>query len=82
MSTEQPIVFIVGGGPRIGHAVASKFAAEGYRVALGRQNIDASAGLQNVTPVTVDVTNIHSVEKAFMKVEEELGVPDVVIYNG
>jgi len=78
----QPVAFIIGGGPRIGHAVAGALVKQGYRVALGRRNIAASAGLAGVTPVAVDVSSPPSVETAFSEVEAKLGVPRVVVYNG
>ncbi|GJN72271.1 hypothetical protein PLIIFM63780_005397 [Purpureocillium lilacinum] len=77
----QPVAFIIGGGPRIGHAVAGALVKQGYRVALGRRNIAASAGLAGVTPVAVDVSSPPSVETAFSEVEAKLGVPRVVVYN-
>ncbi|KAJ6442314.1 epimerase/hydratase [Purpureocillium lavendulum] len=76
-----PVAFIIGGGPRIGHAVAAAFVKDGYRVALGRRNLAASEGLPGVTPVAVDVSNPSSVETAFAEVEGSLGVPSVVVYN-
>ncbi|KAJ5618867.1 epimerase/hydratase [Penicillium lagena] len=78
----QPIAFILGGGLRIGHAVAAKFVSQGYSVALGRRSIQASVGIKGVTPVAVDVASMQSVEAAFAEVEIKLGFPTVVVYNG
>ncbi|POR33541.1 Epimerase/hydratase [Tolypocladium paradoxum] len=79
------IAFIIGGGPRIGHAVAKKFLGEGYKVAIGRRNVKESAeaaDLQGATTVAVDVSKPESVEQAFGEVEAKLGIPNVVVYNG
>jgi NAD(P)-dependent dehydrogenase (short-subunit alcohol dehydrogenase family) len=78
----EPVAFILGGGSRIGHAVAAKFASQGYRVALGRRSPHASVGLKGVTPVAVDVSSTQSVEAAFAEVNAKLGIPGVVVYNG
>ncbi|OCL07915.1 hypothetical protein AOQ84DRAFT_389200 [Glonium stellatum] len=69
-------ISILGGGPRIGHSVARKFLQEGYKVAIGRRN------LQETTDSTgLDVTKPVSVEAAFREVESKLGIPNVVVYN-
>jgi NAD(P)-dependent dehydrogenase (short-subunit alcohol dehydrogenase family) len=78
----QPVAFILGGGPRIGHAVAEKLASQGYSVALGRRNVHPSVDIKNVMSVTVDVASIRSVETAFAQVRTKLGIPEVVVYNG
>jgi NAD(P)-dependent dehydrogenase (short-subunit alcohol dehydrogenase family) len=78
----QPVAFIIGGGPRIGHAVAVKFVAQGYSVALGRRSVQDSADLKGVTPVALDATSTQSLEAAFAEVEAKLGIPSVVVYNG
>ncbi|KAH7016017.1 uncharacterized protein B0I36DRAFT_254748 [Microdochium trichocladiopsis] len=78
------VLFILGGGPRIGHSVARKFLQEGYKVAIGRRNLQEAAestGLDGVVPVYLDVTKPESVEAAFREVESKLGVPNVVVYN-
>ncbi|OQE40524.1 hypothetical protein PENNAL_c0754G07116, partial [Penicillium nalgiovense] len=73
--------FILGGGPRIGHAVAEKLASQGYSVALGRRSVHPSVDIKNVMSVTVDVASIRSVETAFAQVRTKLGIPEVVVYN-
>lgn len=79
------VLFIIGGGPRIGHSVAKKFIKEGYQVAIGRRNVKETAGaegLEGVVPVYTDVSKPESVEAAFREVETKLGTPNVVVYNG
>ncbi|KAK4236967.1 epimerase/ hydratase [Achaetomium macrosporum] len=77
---EQKVLFILGGGPRIGHSVAKKFLSQGYKVAIGRRNIE-KMDLDGVLPVYVDVTKPETIEEAFRKVESRLGVPNAVVYN-
>lgn len=79
------VLFIIGGGPRVGHSVAKKFLKEGYQVAIGRRNIQETAkakGLEGVVPVYTDISKPESVEAAFREVESKLGTPNVVVYNG
>jgi NAD(P)-dependent dehydrogenase (short-subunit alcohol dehydrogenase family) len=78
----KPVAFILGGGPRIGHAVAEKLASQGFNVALGRRSVHPSVDIKNVISVTVDVASIQSVETAFAEVRTKLGIPEVVVYNG
>ncbi|KAL2130341.1 hypothetical protein VTI74DRAFT_6592 [Chaetomium olivicolor] len=77
---QQKVLFILGGGPRIGHAVAQKFLTQGYKVAIGRRNTDKT-NLEGALPVYVDVTKPETIEAAFREVESKLGVPNVVVYN-
>ncbi|EXJ90443.1 hypothetical protein A1O1_03545 [Capronia coronata CBS 617.96] len=88
MSPTAPskVLFILGGGPRIGHAVAKRFLQDGYRIAVGRRNPGdgndtAEAEAQGVFLVSVDVASRQSVKAAFHAVKSQLGVPNVVVYN-
>lgn len=84
MAASERIVFIIGGGPRIGHSVARAFLKEGYKVAVGRRNVQDTANSPELTgafPVSLDVTKPSSIEGAFREVEAKLGIPNVVVYN-
>lgn len=79
------VIFIIGGGPRIGHSVARKFLQQGYKVAIGRRNIQEttnSKGLEEAFGVYLDVTKPGTVQAAFDEVESKLETPNVVVYNG
>jgi len=77
------VLFILGAGPRIGWSVATKFKAEGYTVAVGSRNPNVQKAKDDgFLPVTVDVTKTEAIESAFAFVKKELGVPNVVVYNG
>lgn len=78
---QQKVLFILGGGPRIGHAVAKKFLSQGYKVAIGRRNTEKT-DVDGALPVHVDVTKPETIEAAFREVESKLGVPSAVVYNG
>jgi NAD(P)-dependent dehydrogenase (short-subunit alcohol dehydrogenase family) len=78
---EQKVLFIIGGGPRIGHAVAKKFLSQGYKVAIGRRNTEKTE-LDGILRVYVDATKPETIEEAFREVESKLGVPNAIVYNG
>ena len=85
MATSAGVLFIIGGGPRIGHSVAKRFLQQGYKVAVGRRNTQDTASspeLAGALPVSLDVTKPRSIEAAFDEVESKLGIPNVVVYNG
>ncbi len=85
MAPPEGVLFIVGGGPRIGHSVARRFLQQGYKVAVGRRNTQDTASspeLASALPVSLDVTNPRSIEAAFDEVESKLGTPNVIVYNG
>lgn len=81
--SQKPLALILGGGPRIGWSVATKLAAEGYKVALGSRNPDTSRCTEaDILPVSVNVSDTTSVTNAFSTVKTTLGrVPSVVVYN-
>ncbi|WP_067478679.1 SDR family NAD(P)-dependent oxidoreductase [Actinomadura hibisca] len=82
-------VVIVGAGPGIGQAVALRFAREGLPVALvarSRAGLDAvaevvaSSGVRIVSAIA-DVTDEVALRIALDQVVDELGPPEVVVYN-
>ncbi len=83
------IAAVLGVGPGLGAAIARRFARGGYAVALMarneaglselREEIEAGGG-RSLT-VAADATDPASVEAAFGRVREELGDPEVLVYN-
>jgi len=80
---------IVGVGPGIGGAVAKRFAAEGYTVALMARNAEKLEfhkkqieGLgQKAIAVSVDATLPTSVKSAFDTIRASVGHPEVLVVN-
>ena len=77
---------VIGAGPGIGRAVASRFAREGMPVALVARSAAtvAATAAELGSPalqLTADVTNETALRAAFDTAIDELGVPDVVVYN-
>lgn len=76
---------IVGAGPGNGYALARKFAAAGYRVALLARNRDRLAEFAATMPGAgaygCDVTDARSISAAFAAIERDMGHVDSLIYN-
>ncbi len=80
----EPVAVVVGVGPGLGSAVARRFAAAGFKVAVARRRPEESAGLAEEIggrAYACDATQQDSVEAMFAAVDKELGGPQVVVYN-
>ncbi len=81
----RPVALVAGVGRGTGGAVARRFAAAGYRVALlarseGRLK-EFEAELAGSLAIPCDLTDPAAVDSALAKCRVELGEPDVVIHN-
>ncbi|MER5324566.1 SDR family NAD(P)-dependent oxidoreductase [Streptosporangium roseum] len=80
---------IIGAGPGIGRSVALRFAREGLPVALVArtgETVEAVAGAVaplgvRVAALTADSTDETALRAALDTAADELGPPDVVVYN-
>jgi NAD(P)-dependent dehydrogenase (short-subunit alcohol dehydrogenase family) len=80
---------VLGVGPGLGAAIARRFAREGFAVALMARNEDGLSEIRReiedgggtALPISADATNPASVEAAFGRVRDELGNPEVFVYN-
>lgn len=76
------VALILGGGPRVGNAVANGLFASGYKVAIGRRSPTSEGLTSGVKPIKLDVSSTSSIVSAFEEVRSSFGaVPNVVIYN-
>jgi NAD(P)-dependent dehydrogenase (short-subunit alcohol dehydrogenase family) len=83
------IALIVGAGPGLGTALARKFAAEGYDLALAARNLDRVAALAGelskggitAKAFKADVTSEDSMTALFADVEKSVGAISVVVHN-
>jgi NAD(P)-dependent dehydrogenase (short-subunit alcohol dehydrogenase family) len=83
------VVAVLGVGPGLGAAIARRFAGEGFAVALMarreesvadvRKEIEESGG--TALPISTDATDPASVVSAFERIRNELGEPEVFVYN-
>jgi NAD(P)-dependent dehydrogenase (short-subunit alcohol dehydrogenase family) len=81
----QPVCVVTGVGPGTGSALARRFAAGGYRVAMLARNAERLAALEadipNAKAFPCDVADPARIDAAISDVEATLGAPDVLIHN-
>ncbi|MEI6329382.1 MAG: SDR family NAD(P)-dependent oxidoreductase [Pseudanabaena sp. ELA645] len=78
------IALIIGAGSGLSASLARLFAKEGITVALAARQIDKLAGLAEeigALRFTADASQPDQVEQLFNQVEQQLGIPTIVIYN-
>jgi len=81
----QPIALISGVGPGTGAALARRFAAGGFRVAMLARDGERLSALEREIAgsrgVVCDVSDAAQVAAAVARVRAELGAPSVLIHN-
>src|ERR1700745_3048017 len=84
-STNRPLALITGVGPGTGAAVARRFSAGGYGVAMLARNGERLATLEreiaNAKGYPCDVTDEVQLDAVIAAVQAELGAPSVLIHN-
>ena len=82
---KKPVCAVVGVGPGNGAALARRFTAGGYAVALMARSATLSgalaAELDDARAYECDVADAASVKDAFSRVRADLGEVDVLVYN-
>ncbi|GAA0334765.1 SDR family NAD(P)-dependent oxidoreductase [Sphingomonas oligophenolica] len=85
LNEPRPVAVVAGVGPGNGLALARRFAAGGYQVAiLGREQAKleaASAEVAGVEGYVCDVTDPIAVARTFSAIKEALGETDVLLFN-
>lgn len=76
--SQDRVVVVTGGNRGIGRAIAERFVAEGWRVAVTARS---GEGPEGTLTVRADVTDAAAVDAAFSRVEAELGPIAVVVAN-
>jgi NAD(P)-dependent dehydrogenase (short-subunit alcohol dehydrogenase family) len=79
------VCVVTGVGPGTGAALVRRFARDGYRVAMlardaGRLD-KLAAEIPGALPVAVDVADLDALRAALARVRDELGAPQVLLYN-
>lgn len=81
----RPVMAIVGAGPGNGAAIARRFAAAGYRVALiGRDSgrlTALAAGVERARAYVADAADRAALAAAFAAIGAELGQVSVLVHN-
>jgi NAD(P)-dependent dehydrogenase (short-subunit alcohol dehydrogenase family) len=75
---DQSIALVTGGNRGIGLAIAHSLKNAGHNVIIAHRSGQAPAGFNSVT---MDVTSTESVEAAFSSIEEQWGVPEIIVCN-
>jgi len=81
---DQQVVVIVGAGAGLSASLARKFSGAGMKVVLAARNTEKLADLaEEVEAVAYacDTADPTSVQALFKSVTDELGVPEVVVFN-
>lgn len=81
MSSVKPLMLLLGSGSNIGQAVANKFEAAGYRVAIAARSIEERHDSTERWSYKIDLNKPDTVADLFVKVSKDIGIPSVVIYN-
>ncbi|MCW3494409.1 3-oxoacyl-ACP reductase FabG [Microbacterium sp. SSM24] len=77
MSSDR-VVLVTGGNRGIGRAIAERFVAQGYKVAVTARS---GEGPEGTLTVRADVTDAAAVDAAFTEVENTLGPIGIVVAN-
>jgi NAD(P)-dependent dehydrogenase (short-subunit alcohol dehydrogenase family) len=78
----MPVVLIIGAGAGVGQASLDTFAAAGYTVAVASRTKKLDSTKAGFSFFEFDATEPTTVPSLFEKVNKDVGVPSVVIYNG
>ncbi len=80
-----PVAIVAGVGPGNGAALARRFRADGYRLALLARGTDfgtaLAAELGEAKAYTCDVSDAASVDAATVAIRRDLGDADVLLFN-
>jgi NAD(P)-dependent dehydrogenase (short-subunit alcohol dehydrogenase family) len=82
---KKPVCAVVGVGPGNGAAIARRFHAQGYAVALLARSTELTSALakelDGARAYVCDVADEGSIVKAFAALSSELGPVEVLVYN-
>jgi NADP-dependent 3-hydroxy acid dehydrogenase YdfG len=81
----RKVAAVIGYGPGIGHAVATKWSAEGFNVALVSRSAEkleaACKTISNSTAYPCDATDTAALQACLSSIESSLGPVDHLLYN-
>ena len=81
----RPLALVTGVGPGTGTAIAQRFSAGGYSVAMIARNAERLAALEaeiaNSKGYACDVTDVARLEATLAAVNRDLGAPSVLVHN-
>ena len=74
----SPLALVTGGNRGIGLAIAAALESSGFDVVITYRGGAAPAGYKSVK---MDVTSEESVDAAFTSIEEQWGIPEIIVAN-
>ena len=74
----SPLALVTGGNRGIGLAIASALESSGFDVVITYRSGAAPTGFKSVK---MDVTSEESVDAAFTSIEEQWGIPEIIVAN-
>jgi len=74
----SPIALVTGGNRGIGLAIATALESDGCDVVITYRSGSAPVGFKSVM---MDVTSEESVDAAFSSIEEQWGIPEIIVAN-
>jgi NAD(P)-dependent dehydrogenase (short-subunit alcohol dehydrogenase family) len=78
----NPVALILGAGPRVGQAVAKKFASQGFKVAIVSRTGTNDKTDEGFLSLKADFANPETIPPVFTAVKTEFQTaPSVVVYN-
>jgi NAD(P)-dependent dehydrogenase (short-subunit alcohol dehydrogenase family) len=81
----QPVALVTGVGPGTGAAIARRFAAGGFRVAMLARDAERLAALEKELPgakgFVCDVSSESAIDATLAAVATRLGKPEVLVHN-
>lgn len=78
----SPVVLILGAGPRVGAAVAERFASNGYKVAIASRSGTGKPNARGFLSLKADFSKPETIAPLFDAVKSGFGsAPSVVVYN-
>ncbi|RSL69274.1 hypothetical protein CEP53_002304 [Fusarium sp. AF-6] len=78
----NPVILILGAGPRIGASVADQFALDGYKVAIASRSGTDTKNEKGFFSLKADLGKAGSIPTIFDAVKTEFhAAPSVVVYN-
>ena len=80
----QKVALIVGAGSGLSASLARTFSTEGMNIALAARNTDKLSAIADQTGAKLyncDAVDVEQVDHLFSAVMEQLGTPNVVVFN-
>lgn len=83
LTMSQPVPLLHDYGPNVGHAVATRFAAQGYEVAIASRSLpEQTSNEAGWMQVQFDLAYPETIPGVFSKGVERLDIPNVIVYHG